>query len=138
MYYTETKIRVRYGETDQMGYVYHGNYAQYYEIGRTEMFRSLGISYRKIEENGIMLPVISLNMNYKQAAKYDELITVKTKILKIPSLKIQFDYEIYNEENQLLNTGNCILVCMNSKTRRPCQMPEFITKPLLPFFEKSV
>ena len=135
MYCTETKIRIRYSETDQMGYVYHGNYAQFYEIGRTEMFRSLGISYKTIEESGIMLPVISLNINYKQAAKYDDLITIKTKISKMPSLKVCFDYEIYNENKQLINTGNCTLVCINSKTRRPCQLPEFISKPLLPFFE---
>ncbi len=89
----EIEIRVRYGETDQMGYVYHGNYAQYLEMGRIEWLRKLGISYKKMEEEGIMLPVLSLTINFKKSAYYDDVINVKTQLQKIPSARIEFDYE---------------------------------------------
>ncbi|MEO1547546.1 MAG: thioesterase family protein, partial [Bacteroidota bacterium] len=95
-------FRVRYGETDQMGVVYHGNYAQYLEMGRVEWLRALGITYRSMEENGIMLPVISLQMNFKQSALYDDLLTVETRLVKTPSVKIEFDYTIRNEANVVL------------------------------------
>ena len=90
-------FRVRYGETDKMGVVYHGNYAQYLEMGRVEWLRALGISYRSMEENGIMLPVVSLQLEYKKSAYYDDLLTVKTKLVKTPTVKIEFDYQIVNE-----------------------------------------
>jgi len=97
MNFNEFSFRVRYGETDQMGVVYHGNYAQYMEMGRVEWLRSMGISYKNMEENGIMLPVISLHVDYKKPAVYDDLITVRTILKKMPSVKIEFDFEIYNE-----------------------------------------
>ncbi|MFT7189421.1 MAG: acyl-CoA thioester hydrolase, partial [Sediminicola sp.] len=93
----QISFRVRYGETDQMGVVYHGNYAQYLEMGRVEWLRSLGFSYKKMEEDGVMLPVISLQLNFKKSAVYDDLITVVTILKKRPSVKIEFDYKIYNE-----------------------------------------
>ena len=96
MYYFDTEIRVRYGETDQMGYVYYGFYAQYYEIGRVELLRSLGISYKEIENAGYALPVVSMQTNYKSPALYDDLLTVRAIIKKKPLAKIIFDYEIYN------------------------------------------
>ena len=95
----ETKIRVRYGETDQMGYLYHGNYAQYYEIGRTEMMRSLGLSYDNLEKKGIILPVYSLNVKFLKPAKYDEILTIRTTVEEIPSVRIHFKYQIINEKN---------------------------------------
>lgn len=122
----EISIRVRYSETDQMGVVYHGNYAQYFEIGRVEWLRTLGISYKWMEENGIMLPVISLSMNYKISARYDDLLTIKTIMKKLSAVKIEFDYEIHNEQNELLTTGNSILVFVDMKTGRPTQVPDYV------------
>ncbi len=119
-------IRVRYGETDQMGVVYHGNYAQYFEIGRTNWLRQLGVTYKSMEESGIMLPVISLQCNFKKSALYDDLITVTTKLKKIPSVKIEFEYEIHNEQNELLCSGSTILAFLDKKTKKPIRCPEYI------------
>lgn len=126
MEYHQIQIRVRYSETDQMGVVYHGNYAQYFEIGRVEWLRNKGISYKSMEENGIMLPVVSLTMNYKKPARYDELLTLKTILKNRTSVKIEFDYELYNESNELLTTGNSILVFVDMKTGRPVAPPQYI------------
>ena len=122
----EIKTRVRYSETDQMGVVYHGNYAQYFEMGRVEWLRNMGISYKWMEDNGIMLPVVSLTMNYKKPARYDDLLTIKTKMLKLSSVKIEFDYEITNENNELLTTGYSVLVFVDMKTGRPTAPPNYI------------
>lgn len=127
----EFKVRVRYAETDQMGVVYHGNYAQYFEMGRVEWLRNLGISYKWMEENGIMLPVVSLSMNYKKPARYDDLLTVKTIFKKQTSVKIEFDYEIYNESNELLTIGNSILVFVDMKTGRPVGPPKYVLEKIL-------
>lgn len=127
----EFKVRVRYAETDQMGVVYHGNYAQYFEMGRVEWLRNLGISYKWMEENGIMLPVVSLSMNYKKPARYDDLLTVKTIFKKQTSVKIEFDYEIYNENNELLTIGNSILVFVDMKTGRPVGPPKYVLEKIL-------
>src|SRR5690606_13067494 len=98
-------IRVRYSETDKMGVVYHGNYAQYLEIARVEWLRNLGISYREMEDNGVMLPVVSLHIDYKKSARYDDLLTVEVKLLKIPSVKIEFEYKLTDEQGQILATA---------------------------------
>ena len=127
----EIKIRVRYSETDQMGVVYHGNYAQYFEMGRVEWLRNMGISYKWMEDNGIMLPVVSLTMNYKKPARYDDLLTIKTKMLKLSSVKIEFDYEITNENNELLTTGYSVLVFVDMKTGRPTAPPKYILDLIL-------
>ena len=127
MEYHQTQIRVRYSETDQMRVVYHGNYAQYFEIGRVEWLRNKGISYKWMEENGIMLPVVSLTMNYKKPARYDELLTLKTILKNKTSVKIEFEYELYNESDELLTTGNSILVFVDMKTGRPIAPPEYIS-----------
>ena len=120
------KVRVRYAETDQMGVVYHGNYAQYFEMGRVEWLRNLGISYKWMEENGIMLPVVSLTMNYKKPARYDDELRVKTILKSQTSVKIEFDYEIYNQQDELLTTGNSVLVFVDMKTGRPTLPPEYV------------
>ena len=122
----QTQFRVRYSETDQMRVVYHGNYAQYFEVGRVEWLRNKGISYKWMEENGIMLPVVSLTMNYKKPARYDELLTLKTILKKQTTVKIEFDYELYNESKELLTTGNSILVFVDMKTGRPIAPPTYI------------
>jgi acyl-CoA thioester hydrolase len=128
--YDEIQFRVRYGETDQMGVVYHGNYAQYFEMGRTEWLRTMGFSYRNMEEEGVMLPVISLSINYKKSARYDDLIKVKTKLVKKPTVKIEFEYEIVNENDEILATGNSVLVFMDVVKNRPTRCPKYILDQL--------
>ncbi|HLT33810.1 MAG TPA: thioesterase family protein [Aquaticitalea sp.] len=128
--YDEIELRVRYGETDQMGVVYHGNYAQYFEVGRVEWLRKLGVSYKEMEKNGIMLPVISLNVNYKKSAHYDDLVKIKTQLVKIPSATIEFNYEIWNEKNDLLATGNTSLVFIDINKNRPTRCPQYILDKL--------
>jgi acyl-CoA thioester hydrolase len=120
------QFRVRYGETDQMSYAYHGNYAAYFEMGRTEWLRKLGVSYKNMEENGIMLPVINLNTNYIKPAKYDDVLTLTTSLSKKPSAKIEFDFEIRNELNELLTTAKATLVFVNMETNRPTRAPKYI------------
>jgi len=122
----EIQIRVRYGETDQMGVVYHGNYALYLEEGRIEWLRKLGISYKSMEENGIMLPVVSLNINYKKSVGYDDVINVKTQLKNIPTAKIEFEYEITNENGEIITIANTTLVFIDMKTNRPVRAPQYI------------
>ncbi|TJY36099.1 acyl-CoA thioesterase [Pontimicrobium aquaticum] len=126
----ETKIRIRYGETDQMGVVYHGNYSNFLEIGRIEWLRTLGVSYKQMELDGIMLPVISLSLKYKKPACYDDVISVKTILKKMPTATIEFDYEITNEAGEILTLGNTILAFINMKTNRPTRCPKFILDKL--------
>ncbi len=126
----DTQIRVRYGETDQMGVVYHGNYAQFLEVARVEWLRSINISYKKMEEGGVMLPVVNLNINFKKPALYDEVISVRTKLREKPSLKITIDQEIYNQNNDLLTTSEITLVFVNMKTKRPMLCPDDLLKKL--------
>src|SRR5690606_32436026 len=126
----EFSVRVRYAETDQMGVVYYGNYAQYFEMGRVEWLRNLGLTYKCMEQNGVMLPVVSLLMNYKKPARYDDLLTVRTIFKKQESVKIEFDYEILNEAGELLTTGNSVLVFVNMKTGRPTTPPDYISERL--------
>ena len=124
--YDEIQIRVRYGETDQMGVVYHGNYALYLEIGRIEWLRKLGISYRKMEESGIMLPVVSMSLNFKKSARYDDLINVKTQLKNPPTAKIEFDYEITSESGEIIALANVVLAFIDMKTNRPVRAPQYI------------
>ncbi|MEP0133803.1 MAG: thioesterase family protein [Eudoraea sp.] len=130
MLYYQFSFRVRYGETDQMGVVYHGNYAQYLEMGRVEWLRALGISYKSMEENGIILPVISLQLKFIKSAVYDDLITVVTKLKKTPSVRIEFDYEIYNEAAELLVEANTVLAFINAKTKKPVKCPDYLMNKL--------
>ena len=127
---SETKLRVRYSETDQMGIVYYGNYAQYLEQGRTDWLRSLGLTYKFMEEHQVMLPVINLNIDYKKPAKYDDLLTIKTSLLEIPSVKIKFYYEIYNQYNELLVTAKTSLVFLDSITRKLIKAPDYLLEKL--------
>ena len=126
MYSFETKIRVRYSETDQMSFVYYGVYAQYYEVGRVELLRSLGLTYKELEEMGFALPVVNLNINYKKPAYYDDELTIRTTIKKLPSAKITFYYEMLNANNELLNIGEVVLVFVNKETGKPCFAPEIV------------
>ena len=127
---SEVEIRVRYGETDQMGVVYHGNYAQYFEIGRIEWLRDYGVSYKKMEEEGVMLPVISLSVNFKKSACYDDLIKVKTQLVKMPTASIAFNYEITNQNGEVLTFGNTVLAFIDMKTNRPMRCPKYLLDKL--------
>jgi acyl-CoA thioester hydrolase len=126
------EIRVRYAETDQMGFVYYGNYAQYFEIGRVEALKKVGLSYRSLEESGIMLPVKELYIDYKKAAKYDDLIRIETTISEMPNNRIFFDYKIFRQE-ELLVTGNTTLFFMN-KNGRPIRPTAYFLNKLRPYF----
>ncbi len=135
MFQHAAKIRVRYGETDQMGYMYYGNYAEFYEVGRVEMLRSLGLTYSGMEESGIKMPVLELNCKYLKPALYDEEITVNVIMDKMPGVRIHFRYELFNEKAELINTGETLLVFINMKTNRPCKAPQDFIDKLKPFFE---
>ena len=120
-----TSFRIRYGETDQMGVVYHGNYAQYFEIGRIEWLSSLGVSYKEMEAQGIMLPVVVLNINYSKPAFYEDVLLIKTTLLKLPKVSIEFEYELKNQQGELLTTAYTKLVFVDTKTRLPMRCPDF-------------
>lgn len=135
MFENSTKIRVRYGETDQMGYMYYGNYAEFYEVGRVEMLRSLGLTYSAMEQSGIKMPVLELNCKYLKPALYDEEITVKVIMDKMPGIRIHFRYELFNEKQELINTGETLLVFVNMQSNRPCLPPQDFLDKLKPFFK---
>jgi acyl-CoA thioester hydrolase len=127
-------IRVRYKETDTMGVVHHSNYAVYYEQARTELLRSLGASYRALEENRIMLPVAEMTMKFFRPARYDDLLTVRITLPELPSVRLIFDHEVYSEQGELLNTGRVVLVYVDAATRRPRRAPEKHVALFRPFF----
>jgi len=129
MFVHSTKIRVRYADTDQMGYMYYGNYAEFYEVGRVEMLRSLGLTYKAMEDSGIIMPVTELKCKYFKPALYDEEITVKVIMETMPSVRIHFRYELFNEKHELINLGETMLVFINQEKKRPCLPPEdFLNK----------
>ena len=138
MYQHQSQIRVRYGETDQMGYLYYGNYAQYYEVGRVEAMRNLGISYKKLEEeDGILMPVVSMSMRFVRPAHYDELLLVQTSIKKIPNFFINFFVEIFNEKMELVNGGQVKLCFVDAKTKQTIATPEALVKKIKNYFDKT-
>lgn len=124
------QFRIRYAETDQMGVVHHGNYAQFLEMGRIEWLRNLGFSYKKMEEENIILPVISMTLNFKKSATYDDLIQVTTKLTKMPSVKIVFDYEIHNEKGELLTVASTTLAFINNKLNKPIRCPKALEEKI--------
>ena len=127
-------VRVRYGETDQMGIVYHGNYSLYFEQGRIELFREIGLPYKEMEERGIMLPVNELNVRYLKPAYYDDLLKVETIINAIPlGARFRFDYKIWNQKEELLTIGFAVLAFVDMKTKRPIRCPEYISEHLQKF-----
>ncbi len=135
MIVSETKIRVRYGETDQMGYAYYGIYAQYYEVGRVETMRVLGFSYKDVEARGIMMPVLEYNIKYKKPAYYDEELTIVTRIKEMPTgVKVNFDYECFNEKKELINTGFVTLAIIDKNTNKLCKLPDWFAHAMSKFF----
>ncbi|MEP2670455.1 MAG: thioesterase family protein [Cyclobacteriaceae bacterium] len=135
MYISETHVRVRYGETDQMGYVYYGNYASYFEVARVESLRQLGMTYKELEEMGVMMPVLENKSKYLAAARYDDKLRIVTSIKEKPGVRIRFEYEIFNEADKLIHQGETLLVFVNKASGRPCKPPEAFDKVLEPFFE---
>jgi acyl-CoA thioester hydrolase len=126
MFEHKTKVRTRYSEVDRMGYVYYGNYATYFEVGRVEAMRVLGISYAELEEEGIMMPVIRYEIDYKKPAFYDEVLTIVTRIREVPRSRINFEYETWNAKGEMLNSAMTQLVFVDSKTMRPLRAPQVI------------
>lgn len=130
----QTQIRVRYGETDKMGVVYHGNYALYFEIGRTEALRQIGITYNSLEQDGVMMPVVELSTKFIKPAKYDDLLTVKTIFKSMPTVKSVICYEVYNQHNDLVCTGESTLVFVKMATNKICKCPELLANKFSPHF----
>ena len=123
---SQTKIRVRYGETDQMGFVYHGNYTQYFEMGRIAWLEDLGFSYKKMEEDGIIMPVIYLEIDFKNTAQYDDELTIITKLIANPTGKIIFSYEVLNNAGDIIAIAKTDLVFLDKATKKPIRCPDFI------------
>ncbi|MFP4088999.1 MAG: acyl-CoA thioesterase [Cyclobacteriaceae bacterium] len=134
MYTYTTQIRVRYGETDQMGYVYYGNYASYFEVARVEALRHLGMSYKELEEAGIMMPVLENHSYYHLPAVYDDLLSIEVSVPELPGVKICFQYRIYNEAGKLVHSGETRLVFIKAESKRPCRPPEKMLSLLRPHF----
>lgn len=135
MYSSETTIRVRYAETDQMGYVYYGNYATYFEVARVESLRQLGLTYSALEASGIMMPVLENHSVYHAPARYDELLRIVTSVAERLSVRVRFMYAIYNEAGTLIHEGYTALAFVSLKTGRPCRPPQQMTILLEPFFK---
>lgn len=134
MYISQTTIRVRYAETDQMGFVYYGHYASYYEVARVEALRQLGLTYKGLEALGTLMPVLENHSTFLAPARYDELLKIVTTIPEKPGARIQFEYDIYNEKNDLINKGRTVLVFLSKATGRPTRPPAEMEKVLSPFF----
>ena len=132
-----TILRVRYGETDQMGYCYYGNYAQYFEVGRVETLRNIGMSYKSLEERGVMLPVSDFQVSYKSPAKYDDLLTIQTKIIELKGPRLIFNYTITNEQGEIIATSSTTLVFVSKQTMRPIAPPKDFLSLILPFETKE-
>jgi acyl-CoA thioester hydrolase len=126
----ETKVRVRYAETDRMGYCYYGNFAVYFEVARVEALRELGITYKQLEDEGVILPVLDYQVHYFKPAYYDEMLTIKTVIEQVKGARIYFTYSTFNEGGEELNKASTTLVFVDSKTKRPMSPPEYLAKEL--------
>ena len=135
MFNSETNIRVRYSETDQMNVVYHGNYAQYFEVARAEAIREMGITYKEMEEMGIVMPIVELHTKFLRPAKYDDLLTIKTQLRELPAdHRIEFHHEVYNEDGKLLTIGRVVLYFLDAKTMARTVMPQELASHLTPYF----
>lgn len=137
MYVSETKIRVRYAETDQMGYVYYGNYASYYEVGRVEAMRSIGFSYSRMEADGVMMPVLENHSRFLKPGRYDENLRIRTSIKEMPGIRIRFHYDIFNESEELIHQGETLLTFLRTDNHRPCRPPSYLMEVLKPYFEST-
>ncbi|MFN6039268.1 MAG: acyl-CoA thioesterase [Bacteroidota bacterium] len=136
MIISETKIRVRYGETDRMGYVYYGVFAQYYEVARVEALREIGFPYKEMEDRGILLPVSEFTIKYHKPAYYDDELRIVTYVKEVPGIKFTFEYECFNQKKEMLNSGKVVLVFVDNNKNRPCTPPDLFLEKIKPFFEK--
>lgn len=123
-------VKVRYAETDQMGVVYHGNYAQYLEIARIDWLDAIGISYKKMEEEGVMLPVYELKLIFKKSAKFDDELRIETQLLKKPGVRIEFHYKIFNQNEELLTEAETTLIFMDMQKNKPIKCPQYVLEKL--------
>lgn len=136
MFETSFQIRVRYADTDQMNMVYHGNYVQYFEVGRTESIRHLGFTYKDMEAMGVIMPVVEWHAKFIRPAHYDDLLTIKTILKELPGdHRVEFLQEVYNEKGKLLTTGKAVLYFIDAKTKTKTNMPEQLRSKLVPYFE---
>lgn len=131
-----TEIRITYADTDKMGYCYYGNYPKFYEIGRTELMRKMGLSYNELENAGIMMPVLSLETKYIRPAFYDEILKIETFVRELPTGRIKFEYEITNQNNELINKGETILAFIDEKHRKPMRAPKELMDKIEIYFNK--
>jgi acyl-CoA thioester hydrolase len=138
MFTHETTYRVRYADTDQMGYVYYGHYARLYEIGRVEALRSLGVDYKSLEASGVMMPVYELKCRYLQPARYDDLLTIRTRIGTLPAARIVFEFDVLNADGLRLNTGEATLVFVRRETNRLTVAPPDLLERLRGYFVGAV
>lgn len=134
MYQFETSVRVRYAETDQMGFVYYGNYAAYYEVARVEALRTLGITYKELEKQGIIMPVLENYSKYIRPARYDDLLSIRVFIKEKPDTRIRFEYEVYNGDEKLINLGHTTLVFLDAANNKSIAIPDFLMDILKPYF----
>jgi acyl-CoA thioester hydrolase len=138
MYISEMQVRVRYAETDQMNVVYHGNYAQYFEVGRVEAMRQLGLSYKELEATGVIMPVVEWSAKFLRPAHYDDLLTVKTTLRQMPANhRVEFDQEVYNENGKLLTVGKVVLYFLLAANMEKTNMPGEMTDKLTPYFRPA-
>jgi len=135
MFHAETKVRVRYAETDQMGYVYYGNYAMYFEVARVEALRAAGFSYKQMEDDGIIMPVLDLQTQFIKPGKYDELLTIKTTIPEMPGIRIKFEYEVVNESGEMITKGLTTLTFLKKESHKPCRPSQYLLDLLRPYFQ---
>ena len=133
---SENKIRVRYDEVDKMGYVYHGNYARYYHISRTELFRMLGLSDKELENQNIIMPVIEMAIKYLKPIFYDDVITIETSIKELPTSRMEFTHKVFNTKHEIINEASSTLVFVDLNTRKPLRVPEIILNKIKSYLEK--
>ena len=136
MIISENEIRIRYDEVDKMGYVYHGNYAKFFHISRTELLRKIGISDKELESHNILLPVIEMNIKYIKPVFYDDIITIKTSLQNVPSSRMRFTHEVLNASNEVINKAESTVVFVDMHTRKPMKVPEFIVDKIKSYPEK--
>ena len=134
MYINDTEVRVRYAETDQMSYVYNGAYAEYLEVGRVEALRNLGIVYKDLELAGVMMPVLEMNIKYYRPSRYDDVLRIRTIVKEMPTQKIFFEYEIFNENDKVITKAKTILVFVDMESGKPISPPQMILDKLASFF----
>lgn len=122
----QTQIRIRYGEVDRMGFLYHSHYVEYFDVARSEMMRSIGMSNFDIEAQGVMLPVLKVEVEYKNPAHYDDLLTIRTTLREMPKVRIKFEYEVFRPDGELITTGAVTLAFMHATTKRACRCPQYL------------